>query len=602
MSTTVIDALIITLGLDAKGFKQGQADANRSLDDTRRRTKTLTDDEKKRNTQQNQQHQNQKKQARETADNYKSMAREAAQFFGLIAGASAVKNWIVDLTQNNASLSRLSDNLQTSTETLSGWSGAVEQAGGSSKDAENTMRMLSMSMTEMMVNGNTAILPFMQQMGVSMVTAGNKAKPLEQILLDLAGAMEGKDRNTAFNLGKMMGIDEGTLNLLLKGRKAVEEMLIKQEDIGLVTQQNARESAELSRQWNEMTQKARGLGREIGGKLTPVLTDVLGRLMDFAKEHPNITGGALAGLLLWITPLGKIKWLLGGISTLLLADDWDKWQKGGESIIAKLSAPLKKFNDWWVGKSDREGISKGQGKEGVRKVTAEDYADTKAQQDETAKRESEAAKRDAEAAKRDAELRKNGGRDPNAKPLAQDKIIQHLMSKGMSRDNAISIAANIKAESGNRPFVSNGNAYGYGQHMPDRQRVFKDQFGKNYKESTPEEQLDFIVYELTEGMYKSVGNKLKNMSPSEGAKLLNDKYEVSASDPATLAKHANERARMAERLAGSSPNINNVPATTTNSNSTTYGQIVVYTQATDAQGIANALPRALANQSESGAF
>ena len=192
--------------------------------------------------------------------------------------------------------------------------------------------------------------------------------------------------------------------------------------------------------------------------------------------------------------------------------------------------------------------------------------------------------------------------DKEIKPLAQDEIIRHLMSKGMSRDNAISIAANIQAESGNRPFVSNGNAYGYGQHMPDRQRVFKDQFGKNYKESTPEEQLDFIVYELTEGMYKSVGKKLKNMSPSEGAKLLNDKYEVSASDPATLAKHANERARMAEQLAGSSPNINNVPATTTNSNSTTYGQIVVYTQATDAQGIANALPRALANQSESGAF
>lgn len=580
MSTTVIDALIITLGLDAKGFKQGQADANRSLDDTRRRTKQLTDDEKKRNTQQNQQHQNQKKQARETADNYKSMAREAAQFFGLIAGASAVKNWIVDQTQSNASLSRLSDNLQTSTETLSGWSGAVEQAGGSSKDAENTMRMLSMSMTEMMVNGQTAILPFMQQMGVSMVTAGNKAKPLEQILLDLAAAMEGKDRNTAFNLGKMMGIDEGTLNLLLKGRKAVEEMLVKQKDIGLVTQQNARESAELSRQWNEMTQKARGLGREIGGELTPVLTDVLGRLMDFAKEHPNITGGALAGLLLWITPLGKIKWLLGGISTLLLADDWDKWQKGGESAIAKLSAPLKKFNDWMVGKSDREGITKGQGKEGVRKVTAADYANTKTQQAATAQREASAAKMGA---------------------MSQDETIAYMMRKGWSREDAIAIAANLQTESGlNAGAVGdNGKAYGLAQWHPDRQANFKRAFGKDIKSASFAEQLDFVDHELRKGTERSAGKALARAgSVGEKAAALSKLYERPADESGEMLR----RARLAEKMAGVSPSYNNIPTTTTNSNSTTYGQIVVYTQATDAQGIANALPRALANQSESGAF
>lgn len=586
MSTTVIDALIITLGLDTKGFKQGQADANRAIDDTRRKTKTLTEDEKKRNTQQNQQHQNQKKQARETADNYKSMAREAAQFFGLIAGASAVKNWIVDLTQSNASLSRLSDNLQTSTETLSGWSGAVEQAGGSSKDAENTMRMLSMSMTEMMVNGNTAILPFMQQMGVSMVTAGNKAKPLEQILLDLATAMEGRDRNTAFNLGRMMGIDEGTLNLLLKGRRSVEEMLIKQKDIGLVTQQNARESAELSRQWNEMTQKARGLGREIGGELTPVLTDVLGRLMDFAKEHPNITGGALAGLLLWLSPLGKIKWLLTGISTLLLADDWDKWQKGGESAIAKLSGPLKKFNDWWVGKSDREGISKGQGKEGVHKVTAADYAATKAQQAATAQREASAAKTGS---------------------MSQDETIAYMMRKGWTREDAIAITANLQTESGLNAGAQGDKdkktgeyrAYGLAQWHPDRQANFKKAFGKDIKSASYAEQLDFVDYELRKGSEKGAGNAMGRAdSVGEKAAVLSKRYERPADESGEMMR----RARLAEKMAGVSPSYNNIPATTTNSNSTTYGQIVVYTQATDAQGIANALPRALANQSESGAF
>lgn len=530
MTTTVIDALIVTLGLDARGFKQGQADANRDLDKTKKNTKALSEEERKRNEQQNKQHQNQKRQARETSDNYKAMARDAASFFGVIAGAAAIKNWLVELTQSNASMYRLSQNLQTSTETLSGWAGAVEQAGGSSKDAENTMRMLSMSMTEMMVNGTTAILPFLQQMGVSLVDAGNKAKPLDQILLDIAGAMEGKDRNTAFNLGRMMGIDEGTLNLLLKGRREVELMIARQKEIGLVTQQNARESAELSRQWNEMSQRARGLGREIGGELTPILTDVLGRMMDFAKEHPDVTKGALAGLLLLITPLGKIKWLLGGISALLIGDDWSTWQKGGESAIGKLMGQAKqlwytmhgafddkaktelniKINDWWKRylNSLNSVMFGGETTSKVGKKTTKEIRTL----------------------------------------MTDEQIISYLMGKGYDKGESYSILKEFEREAGRN----------------------KDGMINAKIDFAPKSEASSAPYRKGSGV----------MMP----------------EPIT----ANTRA--AERLAASPQGYNNIPATTTNSNSTTFGQIVIYTQAKDAQGIAAELPRQLANQSESGAF
>ena len=60
--------------------------------------------------------------------------------------------------------------------------------------------------------------------------------------------------------------------------------------------------------------------------------------------------------------------------------------------------------------------------------------------------------------------------------------------------------------------------------------------------------------------------------------------------------------RAAEKAAALPSTYNNSASTSTSTNSTTVGQVVIYTQATDAQGIANAFPRALANQSESGAF
>ena len=39
---TVIDALVVTLGLNAQGFLQGNREANQSLDRTRTNTRTLT--------------------------------------------------------------------------------------------------------------------------------------------------------------------------------------------------------------------------------------------------------------------------------------------------------------------------------------------------------------------------------------------------------------------------------------------------------------------------------------------------------------------------------------------------------------------------------
>lgn len=182
-----------------------------------------------------------------------------------------------------------------------------------------------------------------------------------------------------------------------------------------------------------------------------------------------------------------------------------------------------------------------------------------------------------------------------------------MMRKGWSREDAIAIAANLQTESGLNPTAQGDKdkktgiyqAYGLAQWHPDRQANFKKAFGKDIKSASYAEQLDFVDYELRKGSERSMSKALSRAgSVGEKAAALSKLYERPADKSGEMLK----RARLAEKMASVSPSYNNLPASATNSNSTTYGQIVVYTQATDAQGIANALPRALANQSESGAF
>src|ERR1700743_2208542 len=68
--------------------------------------------------------------------------------------------------------------------------------------------------------------------GISMAGVGGKARTVSDELLDMASFAEGKDRPTMHNMFAMMGIDEGTINLLLMGRKELELTLARQKAYG----------------------------------------------------------------------------------------------------------------------------------------------------------------------------------------------------------------------------------------------------------------------------------------------------------------------------------------------------------------------------------
>lgn len=614
---TVIDALIITLGFDTKGLKQGQAESNKAIDDTKKKTKELTDQEKKRDAEIKKRHEENKKRTKETSDGFKTLSRDALAFFGVITTSMGMAKFIGDITNTNSQLYRTSNNLGTTTESLSAWGGAIEQAGGNAQEATNTMQMLSRSMTEMLLMGETANLPYFQRMNIDLRAIAQSAEPLPNLLKAINKAAQTDvskaGRATAFNILQMMGIDYGTADVLVGTTKDLDAMLKRQKEIGLVGQDNARRSRELAREWTELRQQGTALGRNIEAVTTPALTEMLKRLMDFGKENPNVVAGIAGIAAVMLSSFAPVRVLLLGITGLLALDDFATWGKKGESVIGSLIESLDKLYDsskkaWYAAhgafddKSKKDVDKKTSGiltfLAQVAKATpigrpVSQVYDLLTRSDPSTIKKTGLKSRMTDKAKKEKRLEE----------MTESDIISHMMSKGWSRENAISIAANLKAESSLNPNAQNKNssAFGYAQWLNSRQNVFKRNFGKSLKSASPREQLDFIDWEL-KNTHKNVGDQLKGMGVGEGAALLSNKYEVPSTSQFGLDAAAMTRARMAEKMAGVQPSYNNNASTSTSTSSTTIGQVNVYTQATDAQGIANAFPRALANQSESGAF
>jgi|GEM_PF-4890367 len=100
------------------------------------------------------------------------------------------------------------------------------------------------------------------------------------------------------------------------------------------------------------------------------------------------------------------------------------------------------------------------------------------------------------------------GKDKNAKIR---QAYATFMQAGFSKDQSTGIIANLLAESqlDEHAVGDKGVAHGIAQWHPDREVAFKRLFGHGLKTATYDEQLKFVVYELTQGQFKQVGARLK---------------------------------------------------------------------------------------------
>lgn len=350
---TVIDTLFIELGIDASKFSGEAQQATEKLekmekafDKSEAATKRKAEQSKKNETQ-----------IKNLGTTITAVMKGFVAFTSILMGASGLTKLASDIAQANRELDNLSQNLGMASKDLASWQGVAGMAGGSAAGLSGYLQTLSGNMTSLVMMGDTSMLPYFNALGVSMLDGSGKARELDDVLLDLADSMSSMDRVQAFNIAKQMGMDDGTANMLLKGRAEVERMLVMQKELYRSNQQDMENSKKFAETRAYMNQQWESFKLMLGNALLPVVIEVskvvsgfLSYLMKNERQVKAVflgmstaIGLALIPVLLSATaaawafiapflPAILIVTALGA-AFVLLYDDYLTWANGGKSLF-----------------------------------------------------------------------------------------------------------------------------------------------------------------------------------------------------------------------------------------------------------------------------
>lgn len=271
---TVIDQLVIKLGLDPSGFTKGQKAAAASLIDT-------------------------EDQAKKSGDSIaRSFGSVVGKIVGITTALAAVKfaiGYIDDVSERVRKLGIDSKNFDIGAAKLRNFQNAAEIVGGSAEEITKTIGNLQKSIFDLSYNGEISqSLIMLGRLGVRFQDASGHARNFNDVLLDTADAIgeaqkKGMTRSEAFNYLQEAGFDQGSIQLALSGRAGAQAELDKQAERNQVTGENFADATTIQRAKIGVKQAAEaGLGLR---GLHPAAAAI-----GAVQDAPELLKKALAGL------------------------------------------------------------------------------------------------------------------------------------------------------------------------------------------------------------------------------------------------------------------------------------------------------------------
>ncbi len=280
--STIIDSLLITLGLDASKFNKGQKDVQESLKKTKEGSNKVAKD--------------MEADGKQAAQFFSRLRNEAIALTAALVGANGVKNFVAHIVTGDAALGRFSKNVNMSADRLSAWEMIADRTGGSSDGMANSVKNMAAQMQQLKLTGTNGMLPFLIQAGVNIAKFNDESTSMEDRLFMLGDAFKAMPDAKAQFLGGQMGFDEGTINVLKQGRAALQGLLIEQEKLGHSRQGDVDSALALAAAWDKLSQSATSLGRSILTQASPPLLKFMGLIEGaLAKAKAAVSGEAVPG-------------------------------------------------------------------------------------------------------------------------------------------------------------------------------------------------------------------------------------------------------------------------------------------------------------------
>ena len=308
---TVIDALVVTLGLDSSGFNAKQKEAVQYL----------------RNLQ-------------EAADKHVKPARKAVgefeqglslvqgrllQIAGIFMGGMGIAAFTDHITKLTAQTGYLARNLGMSVKELSAWQGAGASVGATAEDIAASIAHIVSQQKEFIATGRSPLMSFMGQVGL------NRSGSSTDILMRLSEwASKHADPAYATHLLKSRaGLGEGMVNLLMKGPDEVRKQRDQYEKYG-PSAEEVKNFQALQEAMAKAAASATALGRALVNMFSPELLRIM---QGFAR----------------ISDAFRDKGVAEGVGQI-----GEEAAKGaihaGEAIAPKAKGLYERTRRWWRGK------------------------------------------------------------------------------------------------------------------------------------------------------------------------------------------------------------------------------------------------------------
>ncbi len=318
----VIDSLLIVLGFDTSGLTQGQKDVDsvtqRMKDSATRSGKAIEES------------------ADRASKSVEALGRKFLGLYALVTGGEELKAFVSNMTSADAALGRTARNVDMSARSLSTWQGAAEAAGGSAEGITGTISSLSSAMQEAALTGNNRLAPVMRALGVNLADTGGHARNVGDVLTDLNRRYNAMHIDPArfASMMHMIGVDDGTINLLERSTTEFDKLMKEQEKYAATS---ADVDAAQKRQsgWRELLLTSQSLGRSILTALTPAITGAMKAVQQWANANQAWIRTAI------VEKIGQFVDYLRGLDWKSISDGFQGFIGNVQSIATAVAGAVK---------------------------------------------------------------------------------------------------------------------------------------------------------------------------------------------------------------------------------------------------------------------
>ena len=250
----------------------------------------------------------------------KAMAAGALGGLAAAFSVSAAISGAFARADNIRAIEQTSDAIGAAIENVDAFGKAAEAMGGDAQGARDSLTDMAEKMGEAMSDVESGAAKAFKSLGISLKSADGSTKDAISGMLDLASAVEGLDRSAAVFKIKELGItDNRSVEMILKGRQELERMLRVQKEQGVVTKEAAENARKLTEATGSLKNMLSSAGASFLDSIIPALTKViewLGKGVSWMQDNKDFVIGFFGSIAAVVTALYLPAMASAAIATL----------------------------------------------------------------------------------------------------------------------------------------------------------------------------------------------------------------------------------------------------------------------------------------------